>query len=74
MGRVQIATETERKYDVPADFELPSLIGAAGVRSAGDAETHDLDATYFDTDELQPDAEPPHAAPAYRRSRTRAGI
>jgi CHAD domain-containing protein len=52
MSRVQIATETERKYDVPEGFELPSLTGAAGVRSAGAAETQDLDATYFDTDEL----------------------
>ncbi|MET0424393.1 MAG: CYTH and CHAD domain-containing protein [Actinoplanes sp.] len=43
---MEIATETERKYDVPDDFELPSLAGAAG------AATHDLDATYFDTDDL----------------------
>ncbi|MFI6073842.1 CHAD domain-containing protein [Actinoplanes sp. NPDC051343] len=49
---MQIATETERKYDVPEGFELPSLTGSAGIRSAGTAETHDLDATYFDTDEL----------------------
>jgi CHAD domain-containing protein len=52
MNSVQIATETERKYDVPEGFELPPLTGAAGIRSAGDAEAHDLDATYFDTDEL----------------------
>jgi CHAD domain-containing protein len=52
MNSVQIATETERKYDVPEGFELPSLTGAAGIRSAGRAETQDLDATYFDTDEL----------------------
>jgi len=52
MNSVQIATETERKYDVPEDFELPSLTGSAGIRSTGTAETHDLDATYFDTDEL----------------------
>lgn len=52
MNRVQIATETERKYDVPEDFELPALTGTGGIRSAGDAETQDLDATYFDTDEL----------------------
>lgn len=52
MNKVQIATETERKYDVPEDFELPSLTGAAGIRASGDAETQDLDATYFDTDEL----------------------
>jgi CHAD domain-containing protein len=52
MNGVEIATETERKYDVPEGFELPSLTGSAGIRSAGTAETHDLDATYFDTDEL----------------------
>jgi CHAD domain-containing protein len=52
MDGVQIATETERKYDVPEGFELPSLTGSAGIHSSGDAETHDLDATYFDTDEL----------------------
>jgi CHAD domain-containing protein len=52
MNRVQIATETERKYDVPEGFELPSLTGSAGIHSAGVAEIHDLDATYFDTDEL----------------------
>jgi CHAD domain-containing protein len=43
---VQIASETERKYDVPDGFELPPLSGA------GTAETHELDATYYDTDEL----------------------
>lgn len=49
---MEIAGETERKYDVPADFVMPSLVGTAGIRDAGAAETHDLDATYFDTDEL----------------------
>ena len=44
---VQTATESERKYDVPEDFVLPQLAGA------GDAETHDLDATYFDTEDLR---------------------
>jgi CHAD domain-containing protein len=52
MNSVQIATETERKYDVPEGFELPPLTGSAGIRSAGAAESQDLDATYFDTDEL----------------------
>ena len=47
------ATETERKYDVPAGFALPPFDGAAGVRGLGDAETHELDATYFDTDDLR---------------------
>jgi CHAD domain-containing protein len=44
---MEIATETERKYDVPAGFALPNLPGAAR------AETFDLDATYFDTEDLQ---------------------
>jgi CHAD domain-containing protein len=53
IGEVQTATETERKYDVPAGFELPSLIGAADVNSAEGAQSFDLDATYFDTDDLR---------------------
>jgi CHAD domain-containing protein len=44
---MQIATETERKYDVPADFELPEVPGTDGGR------THELDATYFDTPDLR---------------------
>ncbi len=47
IDRVQIADETERKYDVPADFQLPKLAGAA------EAAVHDLDATYFDTEDLR---------------------
>jgi CHAD domain-containing protein len=50
---MQTATETERKYDVPVGFELPSLAGIADVHSADGAETFDLDATYFDTDDLR---------------------
>jgi CHAD domain-containing protein/uncharacterized protein YjbK len=52
MNDMQIATENERKYDVPESFDLPSLAGTAGISSAGEAETHELDATYFDTDDL----------------------
>ncbi|GLY01108.1 CYTH and CHAD domain-containing protein [Actinoplanes sp. NBRC 101535] len=50
---MEITTETERKYDVPENFELPDLIGAAGIAGVDGAETHDLDATYFDTDDLR---------------------
>ncbi|MGW4947214.1 CYTH and CHAD domain-containing protein [Actinoplanes sp. NPDC004185] len=50
---METATENERKYDVPAGFELPPLIGAGGVRELGEAEVHELDATYFDTDDLR---------------------
>ena len=44
---MQIATETERKYDVPDDFELPGVPGANG------AHIHELDATYYDTPDLR---------------------
>lgn len=44
---MQTATETERKYDVPDGFALPAMDGL------GDAETHDLAATYFDTEDLR---------------------
>jgi len=50
--QMEIASETERKYDVPEGFVLPPLAGMAGIRSTAEAKTHDLDATYFDTDEL----------------------
>ncbi|MFC7531430.1 CHAD domain-containing protein [Actinoplanes sp. GCM10030250] len=50
---MEIATETERKYDVPESFELPDLVGAAGIASVDEPEIHDLDATYFDTDDLR---------------------
>jgi CHAD domain-containing protein len=46
------ATETEIKYDVPPAFDLPPLIGASGISSIDGAATHELDATYFDTDDL----------------------
>ncbi|HEX8347636.1 MAG TPA: CYTH and CHAD domain-containing protein [Actinoplanes sp.] len=49
---MEIATEAELKYDVPADFELPPLTDAAGVTEMAPAETHELDATYFDTADL----------------------
>ena len=63
---MQIATETETKYDAPGGFELPSLTGLAGVARTGDPETHELDATYFDTDEL-------HLARHRRTLRRRTG-
>ncbi|WP_229072040.1 CYTH and CHAD domain-containing protein [Actinoplanes sp. DH11] len=50
---MEIATETERKYDVPETFELPDLAGVAGITGVDGAETHELDATYFDTEDLR---------------------
>lgn len=49
---MEIASETERKYDVPQGFELPELVGTAGISRIDGAASHSLDATYFDTDEL----------------------
>ncbi|GGQ65422.1 CYTH and CHAD domain-containing protein [Couchioplanes azureus] len=50
---MQSATESERKYDVPAGFTLPPLTGAGGVSCSGEPQTHELDATYFDTEDLR---------------------
>src|SRR4051794_2513002 len=44
---MQKATETERKYDVPEGFTLPAVDGL------GEPSTHDLEATYFDTEDLR---------------------
>jgi CHAD domain-containing protein len=44
---MQIANETERKYDVPDGFTMPELSGL------GEPATHDLDATYYDTGDLR---------------------
>jgi CHAD domain-containing protein len=45
--------ESERKYDTPDGFVLPDLVGAGGVERVGDAHARDLNATYFDTDDLR---------------------
>jgi inorganic triphosphatase YgiF len=44
--------EIERKYDVDASAELPSLAGAGRAATADRADAFDLDATYYDTAEL----------------------
>jgi len=44
--------EIERKYDVDAAAELPSLVGAGRVAAADRADAFDLDATYYDTADL----------------------
>ena len=43
--------EVERKYDIPADLEVPDLSGLPGVDRV-DSESFALHATYFDTREL----------------------
>ncbi|MBK6014049.1 CYTH and CHAD domain-containing protein [Streptomyces sp. MBT53] len=48
--------ETERKYDVPSADDttwLPDLTGVGGVTSVVDHGTQDLDAVYYDTDDLR---------------------
>ncbi|MEV6598077.1 CYTH and CHAD domain-containing protein [Actinoplanes sp. NPDC051346] len=50
---MQTVTESERKYDVPTGFALPTLTGAGGVSGSGEPEIHELDATYFDTEDLR---------------------
>src|ERR1700729_1710862 len=45
--------ETERKYDVDAGFVLPDLAGAGGSASMAPPDIQLLEATYFDTDDLQ---------------------
>jgi CHAD domain-containing protein len=50
---MKTSAETERKYDVPEGFRLPGLAGVEGIDRLGDAATHDLVATYFDTDDLR---------------------
>ncbi|SDR85228.1 CYTH and CHAD domain-containing protein [Actinopolymorpha singaporensis] len=44
--------EVERKYDVEPDFVLPDLSSAPGVDSVDEPVEHELDAGYYDTDEL----------------------
>ncbi|MFD2078333.1 CHAD domain-containing protein [Actinopolymorpha cephalotaxi] len=44
--------EVERKYDVEPDFVLPDLSSVPGAASVDEPVEHELDATYYDTDEL----------------------
>ncbi len=44
--------EIERKYDAGDHFTLPDLTGLPGIAHATEPQTHELDAKYFDTDDL----------------------
>ncbi len=46
-------TEIERKYTVPAAFVLPDLTTLPGVAAVTGPEEVDLDAIYYDTDDLR---------------------
>ncbi|HLL65407.1 MAG TPA: CYTH and CHAD domain-containing protein [Micromonosporaceae bacterium] len=53
---MDVATESERKYQTPKKFTFPDLAGLAkkaGITQCGDVATHELDATYFDTEDLR---------------------
>jgi CHAD domain-containing protein len=41
--------EVERKYELPDDFEMPSMIGIADVAGVTAPDDQHLDATYYDT-------------------------
>ncbi|MEU8951074.1 CYTH and CHAD domain-containing protein [Streptomyces sp. NPDC048489] len=48
--------ETERKYEAPSADDttwLPDLAGVGGIESVVDQGTQDLDAVYYDTDDLR---------------------
>jgi CHAD domain-containing protein len=51
VGSVQV--EVERKFEGGPDVVLPELAGIGGVATVGDAVTHELDATYYDTPDLR---------------------
>ncbi len=44
--------EVERKYDAPADVDLPDLSSLSGVAAVGDPQREELEAVYFDTADL----------------------
>jgi CHAD domain-containing protein len=46
-------TETESKYDAPAEVTLPSLDGLPDVARSSDPQEHRLQAEYFDTEDLR---------------------
>ncbi len=45
--------ERERKYDLPAGFDLPDLTRVGAVAGLGEPVVHELDATYLDTTDLR---------------------
>src|SRR5687768_16094410 len=61
--RTQPKVEIENKYDVPADFVLPTLVDVGPGVTAGEPVELDLEATYFDTADLRL----AHAGVALRR-------
>jgi CHAD domain-containing protein len=47
------AVEREHKYEGPDGFRVPDLAGVGGIESVGEADEHELDATYYDTGDLR---------------------
>lgn len=52
MSAVATHREVERKFAVPSQFQLPNLASIATVTQIDEQEPIELDATYFDTDDL----------------------
>lgn len=50
---VAVSVEVERKYDVPAQADVPDLAGLPGVDAVTEVEEHALEATYYDTPDLR---------------------
>jgi inorganic triphosphatase YgiF len=50
--RFQVATEIERKYEVPVGFELDRGLDVAGA-TLGEPAVHELVAVYYDTADLR---------------------
>ena len=63
--------ETEKKYDVGADAEVPDLDGIPGVGRVGEPHVDHLEAVYFDTEDSALAARRHHPPPPHRRSRRR---
>ncbi|MGY1822573.1 CYTH and CHAD domain-containing protein [Geodermatophilus sp. SYSU D00079] len=45
--------EIERKFEAEESFALPDLAGVGGIASVGEPESHELEATYYDTADLR---------------------
>jgi CHAD domain-containing protein len=48
-----VVTEIERKFEPGPGFRLPDLSGLPGVAGVSEPKLHELDATYFDSEDLR---------------------
>ena len=64
-----VVRETERKYELADEVELPGWNGLVGVQPVVGPEEQTLEAVYFDTEDLGLARAGGHAAPPPRRAR-----